>query len=74
MSDDISKKTVAILLVIAIVLSAIATWKMLDKGIIVKGTNPEGTAQVSIGIINGDQQQGENTVASATGKVTLEIT
>jgi hypothetical protein len=73
MSDDISKKTVAILLVIAIVLSAIATWRMLDQKVEVKRVNTEGTAQVSIGII-GDQQQGESEVALATGKVTLEIT
>lgn len=73
MSDDISKKTVAILLVIAIVLSAIATWKMLDQGIEVKRINPEGKAQVSIGIL-GEGQQQENTVDKATGKVTLEIT
>ena len=74
MNDDISKKTVAILLVIAIVLSAIATWKMLDQKVEVKRVNTEGTAQVSIGIMGEDQQQQESKVAEATGKVTLDIT
>lgn len=72
MSEDISKKTVAILLVIAIVLSAIATWKMLDKGIEIKRENPQGTAHVTIGILGEGQE--ESTVSAATGKVTLEIT
>lgn len=73
MSEDISKKTVAILLVIAIVLSAIATWKMLDRGVEVKRMNTEGKAHVTIGIL-GESQQQESPVDTATGKVILEIT
>lgn len=50
---DISKKTLAILFIIAIVLSAVATWKMLStptEAIVTGEDNSEGASHISFGI------------------------
>ena len=50
---DISKKTLAVLFIIAIVLSAVATWKMLSTPssvVVAEQGVKQGKAQVSIGI------------------------
>jgi len=49
---DISKKTLAVLVIVAIVLSAVATWKVLSTPttVIVKPSTAEGKSQVSFGI------------------------
>jgi hypothetical protein len=49
---DISKKTLVVLFIIAIVLSAIATWKMLSTPttIVVQEGNSEGKSHVSFEI------------------------
>ena len=50
---DISKKTLAVLFIVAIVLSAVATWKILSTTTTVVVKEPatkEGKSQVSFGI------------------------
>ncbi len=70
---DISKKTLAVLFIIAIVLSAVATWKMLStpSTVVVQGGegNTEGKSYVSFGI-------GTNAPAEPvqkSGQVTFEV-
>ena len=46
----ISKKTLAVLVIIAIVISAVATWKMLSTPSIVFAQGGEGKAYVSFGV------------------------
>jgi hypothetical protein len=49
---DISKKTLVVLFIIAIVLSAVATWKMLSTPttVVVGERSAEGDSHVSFGI------------------------
>ncbi len=70
---DISKKTLAVLFIVAIVLSAVATWKMLSAPSKIVVSNPEnqkGTSQVSFGI--GMEEVPAKPVQSA-GQVIFEV-
>ena len=71
---DISKQTLAILLVVAIVLSAVATWKILgsETSVVVGGPQKavQGTSHVSFGI-GGEQQPAKPVIK--TGQVSVNI-
>jgi len=66
---DISKKTVAVLLILAIVLSAIGTWQLLNRNIEVRPANPSGTAEVRVEI------SGQTVLQTDTsqGKISVNI-
>ncbi len=70
---DISKKTLAILLLIAIVLSAVATWKSLSSGdtvILTDDSTNEGKAHVSLGI---NVEDTPSEPVEKTGQVALTV-
>ena len=70
---DISKKTLAILLLVAIVLSAVATWKILNnEPVVVKvgSERTQGGSHVSFNV--GGEQQVAKPVTE-TGKVAVGI-
>ena len=55
MGDDISKKTVAILLVIAVLISVIGTWLVLTQEPEVKVENLQGQGLVKFSITDPDK-------------------
>ncbi|MEM4336814.1 MAG: hypothetical protein QXG86_02305 [Candidatus Woesearchaeota archaeon] len=68
---DVSKKTLAVLLLVAIVLSTIATWKILsNEPKVVVLEKKEGSSHVSFNIV-GEQKPAEPVVK--TGKVSIKI-
>ena len=70
---DISKKTLAVLLLVAIVLSAVATWKILNNEPVVVKVSPEqkqGNSHVSFNV-GGEQQPAEPVLE--TGRVSINI-
>lgn len=70
---DVSKKTLAVLFIIAIVLSAVATWKMLSTPttVIVAGdSSTVGQSHVSVGV--GIEDTSAKTVES-DGKISFEV-
>ncbi len=70
---DISKKTLAVLFIIAVVLSAVATWKMLSTPttVLVSGDDTaKGDAHISFGV--GLEPRPAEYVAK-DGQVTFEI-
>lgn len=67
--EDISKVTVAILLVIAIVLSIVSTWVILNRSTILPSNNSgqeESTATAQISIIGSDDKNKDDATASLT--------
>ena len=71
--SDISKKTLAILLLIAIVLSAVATWKSLSTGpaiVVTDDSTNEGRAHVSLGI---NVEDTPSEPVERTGQVALTV-
>ncbi|MBW3022473.1 hypothetical protein KY308_00010 [Candidatus Woesearchaeota archaeon] len=69
---EISKKTLAVLLLVAIVLSAVATWKMLgsERTVVVVGEEPKGDSHVSFNVV-GDEVPPEPVLK--TGQVSIKI-
>jgi len=57
MGDDISKKMVAILLVIAVLISVIGTWLVLTQEPEVKVENLQGQGLVKFAISNGESNK-----------------
>lgn len=73
--SDVSKRTVAVLLVVALVLSAISAWKLISSGNQVEVKNvgqSSGTAQVFVGIGNQNAPTPKAPV-SKTGQVSVGI-
>lgn len=70
---DISKKTLAILLLVAIVLSAVATWKILSSEQIIVGVAPEKTQGNSYVSFNIGEEQAPAEPVSKTGQVSINI-
>ena len=71
---DISRRTLAVLFIIAIVLSAVATWKMLSTPTTVvvseKGTD-KGTSHVSFGV--GVEEPTPSKPVEKGGQVTFTV-
>ncbi len=66
-NGDISKKTVAILLVVAVVLAVVGTWVILSSGpVVVKAPQKSTTGEVRLTILS-------SPVQSTEGKVQLTI-
>lgn len=76
MEEDISKKTIAVLLTITLVLSAMGTWLMLTSspGQVIYGSQAEPTPQaggkVSFGYVDTDEFK---SISKATGNVAFEF-
>ncbi len=63
---DISKKTLAVLLVLAIVLSAIATWQILNRQVEASTANSTGIEEIRIEISNSPSEK-------STGDIFVKI-
>jgi hypothetical protein len=67
MSKDVSKKTVALLLIIAIAVSAIGTWVMMSKAPEIIDLTPKSqggsTAQISLNIEDTAIPSGESQIS-----------
>lgn len=71
MSGDISKKTLVILLVVAIVISVVGTWVILDNVSEIKGSLQDVTEQT--GIVKVFVKDNNLPPSTATGQVVLTV-